>query len=87
MYSSEEAKKAYFQNRYKNQKDRYKINQDNYWKKYAMKKLQKIDVTDEEVKYCKNQYYKEYRDTHKEEVQKTNEKFWNNKAKELNNEN
>ena len=87
MYKDENVKKLYFQNRYKHQKDRYKTNQDNYWKRYTMKKLQKSDVTEEEIKTCKNQYYKEYRDTHKERIQEINNKFWENKAKELNNEN
>ena len=87
MYSNEEAKREYFRNRYRTQKERYKKNQSNYWKNYAIRKLGKEDVTEEEIKHCKNQYYKEYRDTHKEEVEQINNKFWENKAKELNNEN
>ena len=87
MYKSEEVKKEYFKKRYNEQKDRYKTNQYNYWKNYARKSLGKPDVTEEEVKACRNQYYKEYRDSHKEQIQKINNKFWENKAEELNNEN
>ena len=87
MYKDENVKKEYIKRRYKEQKDRYNINQYNYWANYARKKLNKQDVTEEEIKSCKNQYYKEYRDSHKEQIKKTNERFWKNKAEELGNEN
>lgn len=87
MYSNEEAKRAYFKKRYREQKNLYKANQYVYWERYAKRQLGKEDVTEEEVKKCRNQYYKEYRDTHKEQIKKINDKFWNNKTEELNNEN
>lgn len=82
MYKSADAKKAYFQERYQNNKDRYKEANKNFWVKYAREQLNKEDVTDEEIRRCKNEYYKQYRREHSTIVKKNMDNFWKRKAME-----
>ncbi len=83
MYRNEAAKRAYFQNRYKKQKDKYKKNQENYWINKTKTILGKDDVTDEEVKECRNNYYREYRKNHQEEIKNIEDNFWNKQSENL----
>lgn len=82
MYKSKEAKQAYFKERYKNNKDKYKQASDSYWVKYAREQLQKDDVTEDEIRLCKNDYYKKYRKEHSTAVKKNMDDFWKRKAEE-----
>ena len=82
MYKSADAKKAYFKERYNNNKERYKKANEQHWIKVTREKLGKEDVTEEEVKQVRNEYYKEYRRTHKAEIQKHTEDFWKRKVLE-----
>lgn len=84
MYKSEEAKKEYFRKRYQNNKEKYAKATSDFWVKYAREQLGKDDVTDAEIKACKNTYYREYRRTHKEEIKKNIEDFWRRKAEKHN---
>ncbi len=86
MYASEDAKKEYFAKRYQFNKDMYKRNQNNYWENYAKRKLEKDEVTEEEIRQCKNAYYREYRQKNKKADNKIKENFWNNYAEQLNNQ-
>lgn len=84
MYKSADAKKAYFQERYKKNKERYAKANEEHWIKYTKKKLNKEDVTEEEIRLCKNEYYREYRQRNKSKVQKNLDDFWQRKADEHN---
>ena len=84
MYKSEDAKREYFRTRYQNNKERYAKANDRYWIKYAKEKLNKEDVTEEEVKLCRNEYYRQYRKNNKESIQKNMEDFWKRKVEERN---
>lgn len=84
MYKSEDAKRAYFANRYQNKKEEYKQSQNNYWINYAKKQLNKEDVTDEEVKKCRNEYYRNYRRNNNNRIQNITSNFWNNQTEKLN---
>ena len=46
--------------------------------------LNKEDVTEEEVRQCKNAYYREYRQKNKRTVEKNMDDFWKRKADEHN---
>lgn len=83
MYKNEDAKRAYFKNRYKTHKDDYRVQRDTYWERYAKRILGKEEVTEQEVKDCKNAYYREYRKNNKEQTDATNKRFWENQAKKL----
>ncbi len=80
MYKSEEDKRAYFKERYKTHKDRYVKASNNYWYNYACKRLGKIEVSDEEIRQCKNAYYREYRAAHPVETKQTQARFYQNWA-------
>lgn len=80
MYKNKEDKKAYFRDRYKNHKEDYVKASNNYWFNYACKRLNKTDVTDEEIRQCKNAYYREYRATHPVETKRIQAKFYENWA-------
>lgn len=80
MYKNEEDKRAYFKKRYEEHKDKYIKASNNYWYNYACKKLNKDDVTDDEIRLCKNQYYREYRAKHQEEIKATQQRFYKNWA-------
>lgn len=82
MYKSEEAKKEYFRKRYQNNKEKYAKATSDFWVKYARKQLGKEDVTDTEIRTCRNAYYREYRRTHRNEVKKNIDDFWKRKAME-----
>ena len=82
MYKSKEAKQAYFKERYNKNKDKYKKASDNYWVKYTREQLQKDDVTEDEIRLCKNDYYKKYRKAHSTAVKKNMDDFWKRKAEE-----
>ena len=82
MYKSADAKKAYFQERYQNNKDKYKEAHKNFWLKYTREQLQKEDVTEDEIRLCKNDYYKKYRKAHSTAVKKNMDDFWKRKAME-----
>lgn len=78
MYKNEEAKKAYFKDRYQNFKEDYKKANENYWVRYARKRLGKPDVTEDEVRECRNTYYREYRAAHPKETKEIQERFYEN---------
>lgn len=82
MYKSADAKKAYFQERYKKNKERYAKANKEHWVKYTKKKLNKDDVTEEEIRLCKNEYYREYRREHSTVIKKNMDNFWKRKAME-----
>ena len=82
MYKDEDVKKAYFKERYNNNKDMYKQSRTDYWKKYAMKQLQKEEVTEEEIRQCKNNYYRKYRKDNPEIIRRTLHNFWERKKAE-----
>ena len=85
MYASEEAKRAYFKDRYKNFKEDYKAANASYWEKYARKKLNKLEVTEEEIRLCRNEYYREYRAKHPKQTKEIQDRFyenWNERKKE-----
>ena len=84
LYKDEAVKKAYFQNRYQENKDNYKKQRETYWVRYAKRQLNKDNVTDKEVKECRNAYYREYRRTHKEQTNATLNRFWEKQAQKLN---
>lgn len=81
MYKDESAKRAYFRDRYRKNKDMYKNIQSNYWINYAKKRLGKNEVTDEEVRQCKNLYYKEYRKNNPDIIKKNLEDCYARKTK------
>lgn len=81
MYNSKEKMREYFKKRYADNKERFKIAQANYWVKYAKQQLNKEDVTEEEVKKCKNNYYQHYRDTHKDETNRYARNCYNRKVR------
>jgi len=82
MYKSEEAKKEYFRKRYQNNKEKYAKATSDFWVKYTREQLGKDDVTEAEIKACRNAYYREYRRTHRDEVKKNIDDFWKRKAME-----
>lgn len=83
MYKDEEVKRMYFKKRYEQNKDSYKQQREAYWVRYAKKKLNKEDVTEEEVKECRNAYYREYRKAHPKETKEIIENFWNKQSEML----
>ena len=50
--------------------------------KYTREQLQKDDVTEDEIRLCKNDYYKKYRKAHSTAVKKNMDDFWKRKAEE-----
>lgn len=77
-----EAYRAYHRNRYANNPNAQKNASSKYWYNKACKILGKENVTDEEVKQVKCNYYKQYRDEHKEKIQSKLNQYWENVAKE-----
>lgn len=84
MYKSADAKRDYFKKRYENNKEKYAKANEEHWIKYARKMLNKEDVTEDEVRQCKNAYYREYRQKNKRTVEKNMDDFWKRKADEHN---
>lgn len=80
MYKSEDVKKAYFAERYRKNKDKYKENQALYWENKTKELLGKSEVTEEEIRQCYNDYHKKYRKRNPEKVKKNMDNFWNRKA-------
>lgn len=80
MFSTEEAKKAYFKDRYANNKDKYKKNAYNTWYNRAKIKFDTEFPTDEQVKETRNEYYREYRKNHPKETKDIMNNFYNNWA-------
>ena len=83
MYSNNDVKKAYFAERYKNNKDKYKVNQNLYWEKKAKEILQRDFVTEEDIRKVYNEYHREYRRKHAEQTKNTTDKFWKKQAEKL----
>lgn len=84
MYKSEEVKKAYFAERYKKNKDKYKANQALYWENKTKELLGKDDVTEEEIKQCYNEYHRKYRQQNAERTKQNTDNFWKRKAENNN---
>ena len=82
MYKSADAKRDYFKKRYENNKEKYAKANEEHWIKYARKTLNKEDVTEDEVRQCKNAYYREYRRNNKKSIEKNMDDFWKRKAME-----
>lgn len=82
MYKDDNVKREYFKQRYANNKDMYKKSRNNYWTNYARKKLNKEDVTDEEIRECRNAYYTEYRKNNPDIIQKNLDDFWSRRKAE-----
>lgn len=80
MYKSEEAKKAYFAERYRKNKEKYKANQKLYWENKTKEWLGKDDVTEEEIKQCYNNYHKEYRHANPKTIKQNMNNFWERQA-------
>ena len=85
MEMSEEARKAYrayHRIRYANNPNSQKKASSKYWYNKACKILGKESVSENDVKKVKCDYYKQYRDTHKEQIANQRVKYWENTAKE-----
>lgn len=80
MYKDEEVKKAYFAERYKKNKDKYKANQALYWENKTKELLGKDDVTEEEIRQCYNEYHRKYRKQNAERTKQNTDNFWKRKA-------
>lgn len=85
MYSNEDVKKAYFAERYKKQKDKYKATQAAYWENKTKETLGKDEVTEEEIRQCYNEYFRSYRKKNVERTKKNADNFWERKRNEVNN--
>ena len=70
----------YYKDYYTNNKQQMKKNKEKYWVKKTRIKLNKDDVTEEEVKACKNEYYRQYR---KNSSEKSSDVYWTKKAKKI----
>lgn len=80
MYKSEEVKKAYFAERYRKNKEKYKANQALYWENKTKETLGKDIVTEEEIRQVYNDYHKQYRKKNPEIIKKNTNDFWGRKA-------
>lgn len=54
----------------------------NYWKRKAIEKYKRENVTDDEIRKVRNEYHRNYRKNNPEVIKKNQEDFWKRKAKE-----